>query len=273
LAYDVWYTLPWAFEQFFDLLEPYQYITKVETFAPSPWNSSIIYPSRLRTLSISQNDSLPSIVSMPHVVQLDRIDTVHLSFHDWPTGLNLRTLRHVALTNNLIALKNFPSFLTGIRSIQILLRGIMPNSVSSDWSMLRSISALPMLISLYIVLDHVNTGLDETSCQIIAETSPMFVHFAICFRRQNGLSPPDRIAHSYEMDPAILQLLANDPTMIIDDDDDDDDDDDSSSFLESVFDEYRTSIEEIRCRILRLPFHIEPLIVVEEGGCGLTVWY
>jgi hypothetical protein len=269
LAYDVWYTLPWAFEQFFDLLEPYQYITKVETFAPSPWNSSIIYPSRLRTLSISQNDSLPSIVSMPHVVQLDRIDTVHLSFHDWPTGLNFRTLRHVTLTNNLIALKNFPSFLTGIRSIQILLRGIMPNSVSSDWSILRSISALPMLISLHIVLDHMNTGLDETSCQIIAETSPMFVHFAICFRRQNGLPSPDRIAHPVEMDPAILQLLANDPTIMIIEDGDDD----SLSFLESVFDEYRTSVEEIRCRILRLPFHIEPLIVVEEGGCGLTVWY
>ena len=44
---------------------------------------------------------------MPHVVQLDWINTVHLSFHDWPTGLNLQTLRHVILTNNLIALKNF----------------------------------------------------------------------------------------------------------------------------------------------------------------------
>jgi hypothetical protein len=206
---------------------------------------------------------------MPHVVQLDRIDTVHLSFHDWPTGLNLRTLRHVTLTNNLIALKNFPSFLTGIRSIQILLRGIMPNSVSSDWSMLRSISASPMLISLHIVLDNINTGLDETSCQIIAETSPMFVHFAICFRRQNGLSPPDDIADSDEIEPDILQLVANDPIMNIEDDDDND----TSAFLESVSDEYRTSIDEIRCRILRLPFHIEPLIVVEEGGCGLTVWY
>ena len=86
MSYDVWYTLPWAFEQFFDSVAPIQYITKVEVFALPPSYSSIINSSRLRTLSISENDSLPSIISMPHVVQLDRIDTVHLWFHNWPRG-------------------------------------------------------------------------------------------------------------------------------------------------------------------------------------------
>ncbi|CAF3352631.1 unnamed protein product [Rotaria sp. Silwood1] len=69
---------------------------------------------------------------MPHVVQLDHINTVHLSFHDWPTGLNLMALRHVILTNNLVALKNFSSFPSNIRSIQILFRANMPNFVSSN---------------------------------------------------------------------------------------------------------------------------------------------
>ena len=205
---------------------------------------------------------------MPHVVQLDWINTVHLSFHDWPTGLNLQTLRHVILTNNLIALKNFSSFPTSIRSIQILLHPNMPNFVSSNWSVLCSLSALPMLISLHIVLNDMKTGLDETSCQIIAETVPMFVHFGICFRRQNGLPHPNDFAPSVDIDPVILELLIEDPTIIIEDDDDADD----VSFLASVFDKYRMSIEEIRRRILCLPFHIEPLIVVEEEGCGLTVW-
>ncbi|CAF2749440.1 unnamed protein product [Rotaria sp. Silwood2] len=131
-TYDVWYTLPWAFEQFFEVVEPIQYITKVEVFALPSSYSSIISLSRLRTLSISQNDSLPSIISMPHVVQLDHINTVHLSFHDWPTGLNLLALRHVTLTNNLIALKNFSSFPPNIRSIQILLHANKPNFDSSN---------------------------------------------------------------------------------------------------------------------------------------------
>ncbi|CAF4192879.1 unnamed protein product, partial [Rotaria magnacalcarata] len=81
-AYNVWYTLPWVFEQFF--FEPAdlsQYITKVEVFSLPSSYSSMISSSRLRTLSISQNNSLPSITSMPHVVRLDHINAVHLSFH------------------------------------------------------------------------------------------------------------------------------------------------------------------------------------------------
>ncbi|CAF4697592.1 unnamed protein product, partial [Rotaria sp. Silwood1] len=111
-AYDVWYTLPWAFEQFFEVVEPIQYITKVEVFALPSSYSSIISSSRLRTLN--------------------HINTVHLSFYDWPTGLNLMALRHVILTNNLVALKNFSSFPSNIRSIQILFRANMPNFVSSN---------------------------------------------------------------------------------------------------------------------------------------------
>ncbi|CAF1374541.1 unnamed protein product [Rotaria sordida] len=270
-AYDVWYTLPWAFEQFFDSIEPIQYITKVEVFALPSSYSSIISSSRFRTLSISQNDSLPSIISMPHVVQLNHVNTVHLSFHDWPTGLNLLALRHVTLINNLIALKNFSSFPLNIRSIQILLHANKPNFDSSNWSILRSLSALPMLTSLHIVMNDMNTGLDDISCQIIAETVPIFVHFGICFRRKSGIPKPDSIDHCIEFDPALINLT-NDPTVpIIDDEDDDDDedydddeDDKDLTFLESIFDIYRASIKELHSRILCLSSHMKPLIVVEE---------
>ncbi|CAF4286715.1 unnamed protein product [Rotaria sp. Silwood2] len=275
LAYDVWYTLPWAFEQFFDSIEPIQYITKVEVLALPSSYSSIISSSRFRTLSISQNDSLPSIISMPHVVQLNHVNTVHLSFHDWPTGLNLLALRHVTLTNNLIALKNFSSFPPNIRSIQILLHADKPNFDSSNWSILRSLSALTMLTSLHIVMNDINTGLDDISCQIIAETVPIFVHFGICFRRKSGMPKPDSIDHCIEFDPALVNLT-NDPTVpiIADDEDyDDDEDDEDLTFLESIYDIYRASIKELHSRILRLSFHMKPLIVVEEGGCGLTIWF
>lgn len=128
----------------------------------------------------------------------------------------------------------------------------------SNWSVLRSLSALPMLTSLDIVLNDINTGLDQSSCQIIAEIVPMLVHFGIFFRRRNGLSHPDDG----------VPLTGIDPTLPIEEDGDPD----SESFLESIFNEYQMSIEDIRRRILRLSLYAEPLIVVEEEGCGLTVW-
>jgi hypothetical protein len=206
---------------------------------------------------------------MPHVVRLDHIDTVNLSFHDWPTSLNLLALRHVTLTNNLVALKNFSSFPTSIRSIQILLHANMPNFVSNNWFTLRSLSALPMLTSLHITLNDMNTGLDDISCQIIAETVPMFVHFGIYFRRKSGKPRPDYVDHCVQFDPALFDLHVDDPTIPLIYDEDDEED---MSLLESVFDKYQTSIEELHRRILRLSFHMKTLIVVEEEGCGLTVW-
>lgn len=205
---------------------------------------------------------------MPHVVQLDRIHTVHLAFHDWPTGLDLPSLRHLILTNNLISLKTFASFPRSIRSIQIFLHPFMPNHVSSNWSVLRSLPALPMLTSLHIALNDISTGLDKHTCHIIAETVPMLVHFGICFRRRMKRSNPDRVFSSTHTEPTIAELLAADPTLIIEEDEDVD----SDSFMESVFEEYRMSIEEIRRRILYLSVHTKPLIVVEEEDCGLTVW-
>jgi hypothetical protein len=177
--------------------------------------------------------------------------------------LNLLGLRHVTLTNNLIALKNFASFPTSIRSIQILFHANMPNFVSINWWTLRSLSALPMLTSLHIVLNDMTTGLDDISCQIIAETVPMFVHFGICFRSQSGMSTPKCSNHPVNFDPT---LFANANGLLYDIVDDDD------YLPDSVFDDYRTSIEELRRRILDLTIHIKPLIVVEEENCGLTVW-
>ena len=205
---------------------------------------------------------------MPHVVQLDRIETVHLSFHDWPIGLNLPALRHVTLTNNLIALKTFASFPTSIRSIEIQFRPYMPNFSSTNWSVLRSLSALPMLTSLHIIFDDITTSFDEVSCQIIAETVPMLAHFGIYFRSQAGLtlaSDDDRpIA---EFNPDALGLNANDPANLIITRENS-----HIRLHRSLCEMYRTSIKELHHRILCLSFHTKPLIVVEEGGYGLNVW-
>ena len=210
---------------------------------------------------------------MPHVVQLGRIDTVHLLYHDWPIGLNLPSLRHLTLTNNLVALKDFSSFPPNIRSIQILLYPRMPNFISNNWSVLRSLSALPMLTSLHIVLMDLETGLDKDTCQVIAEMVPMFVHFGICFRNQSGKSTSSDDIDHYVLNPADFGLDANDPAdldylMNISVEEEESDDE----LLDSIYDMYHASIEELHRRILRLSFHTKPLIVVEEEGYGLAVW-
>ena len=277
MAYDVWYTLPWIFEPFFDLSLslPEKYITKTKVFALSSSHTSIDHPSRLHTLTISENDSLPSIISMPRVVQFDRIDTVHLLYHDWPIGLNLPSLRHLILTNNLVALKSFSSFPPSIRSIQILLCPHMPKFISKNWSVLRSLSALPMLTSLHIVLKDMETGLDEQSCEIIAEMVPMFVHFGICFRAQRGR--PKCVGgggtNHYVLNPADFGLDINNPadleyiTELVYEPEEI-----NEEYVNSLFDMYYASIKELHRRILRSSFRSKPLIVVEEEGYGLNIW-
>lgn len=210
---------------------------------------------------------------MPHVIAFDRITTVHLEFHAWPRGLHLPSLRHVTLTNNLVALQDFSSFPTSIRSIQILFRPFLPNYLAVNWSVLRSLSTLPMLTSLHIILHDTATGLDSTACQIIAETVPMLAHFGISFRQRRGLSSPDLVPLTEEEIAALWQadLLAH-PWLaqvpIVEHDDDYDD----LPNLRELVDSFRMSIEEIRRRILDFPLDKEAVVVVEEGGCGLTAW-
>ena len=209
---------------------------------------------------------------MPHVIAFDRITTVHLAFHAWPRGLHLPSLRHVTLTNNLVALKDFSSFPTSIRSIQILFRPFLPNYLAVNWSVLRSLSTLPMLTSLHIILHDMDTGLDSTACQTIAETVPMLAHFGISFRQQRGLSRPDYVPPTEEERAAEWQaeLLANPWLAQLPIEEGDDDDDRPN--LQELVDSYRMSIEEIRRGILDLPLDKEAVVVVEEGGCGLTAW-
>lgn len=211
---------------------------------------------------------------MPQVVAFDRITTLHLAFHAWPHGLHLPSLRHVTLTNNLITLKDFSLFPKSIRSIQIIFRPFLPNYVAVNWSVLHSLNTLPLLTSLHIVLHDMSTALDSTACQIIAETVPMLTHCGISFRQQRGLPSSDRPPITREEADAQWQadLLAYPWLAQIPFVEDDDDNDDPRPNLQELVDSYRTSIEEIRRRIFDLPLDKETMIVVEAGGCGLTVW-
>ena len=57
--------------------------------------------------------------------------------------------------------------------------------------MLCSLSALPILSSLDIVIHDMDAVFDESICQIIAETVPMLVRFCIRFQNSTGLPAND----------------------------------------------------------------------------------
>ena len=119
----------------------------------------------------------------------------------------------------------------------------------------------------YATVDDVNTGLDELSCQIIAETVPMLVHFGIYFRSRTGHCGRACVNHCVQPSPTVFNLDANDPTNPIIQFEHID-----TALLDSLFSMYHGSIEELHHRISRLSFHTKPLIFVEEEGYGLNVW-
>lgn len=249
--------------------EPICYTTQVETLVEPLCPSSTISQSGLRTLTMAQRDSLPSIVAMPHVVQVDRIRTVHLLFHEWPMNFKPSSVRHLTLTNSLANMESFSSLPTGVRSMQLALRRVLPNSSPGNWRILQSLSALTMLTSLYIILDDVCEDIDEASCQIIAETALRLVHFGIYFRRQVILPTPD-IPTS--MDHLDHQDLDVDLEAISNDSFEDYFGPVDYMHWHCIFEQCRAAIEQIRRCILRGSCSPEPLIVIEEEGCGLTAW-
>ncbi|UJR34898.1 hypothetical protein I4U23_027676 [Adineta vaga] len=148
----------------------------------------------------------------------------------------------------------------------------MPNFVCTDWSVLPSLSSLSKLTSLRIIFHDMNISFDENICQIIAETASILVHFDICFRRQSDvITEPDDFNPPNVVEPFIWDMYNIEPDLVIGED--------GNlgvgalRFQKSIIMNYQKSIEEIHRRIVSLSFCVKLLIVVEEGKCGLTVWF
>ena len=92
------------------------------------------------------------------------------------------------------------------------------------------------MVSLDIVIDDCDIGLDENISQIV----PMLVHFSIRFRHSTGL-PQNYVDHHV-------------------------------TTLKKTFNDYQTSIKELYHRILYSTLSMKRLILIEERFCGLTIW-
>ena len=236
--HHMWYTLPWSFDEFFHQYIPYNWITEVHLFH-LPSRSTTTTPfkkSSLRTLDASGQTLASCIMALPHVVLDDCIETLHVSFYNRPIYVNLPHLRNLTLVNSINCLSCCSRFLPTIRSVRIISFHRLPNYMLPNWPLvLHSLSTMPQLTSLRIFMYDLLKTVDDHSCQMIAKAVSSLTDFSFCFRYEY-CSPED------------------------------------DQFLPMAFKDHAKCIKELcRCILLftgdRNSHH-----VIEDDGCGVTVW-
>ncbi|CAF2725237.1 unnamed protein product [Rotaria sp. Silwood2] len=188
----LFYTLPWIFNEFFQLSVPDRCISEIEVFISS-YPTSKTHCTRLVKLNMS--DNVPSSTSLfSKIMSSNKIVELNLYRCNRNISMNLPNLNHLSLIDSIDSL-NSCSLSTNIRSIQIVLHYECLRFASGDWTDLRRLSILPLLKSLRILLYGMHIPPDSTDCKIIAETAPLLSDFSFCFRRIYG-------QNSYDIDLA-----------------------------------------------------------------------
>jgi len=231
----MWYTLPWAFDEFFHEYTPYEWITDTQVFE-RPQKIRIINQSSLRTLDASAPSLASSICSLPHIMLSDCIETLHLSYYNEPIRIHFPALLHITLANSINCLNYYSLFPATVRSIRILLFYTYPNYAPPNWPMvLYSLSTLPQLSSLRIFMyDMPVATIDNESCQLIAKKASSFTDFGFCFRCNFTLADADE--------------------------------------LEIDFKDHIKFIKQLRDYI-RLFLDKQPCYSIEKDECGLIMWF
>jgi hypothetical protein len=180
------------------------------------------------------------MLTLPHVVSVDRIHELDLSYCNVPIRLSLPALRHVTLTNSFSSLNSLDLFSTNVRSIHIILYYQSTNFVAPNWTTLHALSSLKSLTSLRMILYNMKKTLDDTASQMIVTVIPMLTDFGLYFRTA-GFEYERDIHDRYD--------------------------------VKSVRNNQRRFIEELYQRILALSSGQQLRSVVESDGCGLTMWF
>ncbi|CAF2487096.1 unnamed protein product [Rotaria sp. Silwood2] len=227
----LFYTLPWIFNEFFPLCVPDRCISEIEVFtSSSPINK--LHSSRLIKLNMS--DNLPSSTTFfSQIMSPNKIVELHLLRCNRQVSANLPNLTNLILTDSLDSL-NTCLFSRNIRSIQITLHHQSFRYTPVDWIALSTLSNLPLLSSLRILLYAMYISPDDTSCEHIAKTAIMVSDFSFCFRRRYYQGAYD---------------------------------------INLVYTKHSLFIEQLRNRIVALSLNKEPYVVVDEDGCGLVIWF
>lgn len=206
----MWYTLPWAFDEFFHEYVPYKWVTGIHVFEkPSSYETRTINQSSLLTLDASSPSLSSPIIFSPHIVLFDRIETFHLSYYNESIYLPLSKLRHVTLVNSINCLNDSSSFPASVRSIRILLIYTYPSYVQPKWPMVfYSLSTMRQLTSLRVFMyDMPVSTMDDESCQLIAKAAPMFIDFGFCFRRKYSLKVRAELTDDFNSHMKVIRHL------------------------------------------------------------------
>ncbi len=223
--------MPWIFKEFVEICVPDRCISNLQVFTSS-FSANINSSSRLVKLNMS--DNLPSFIAfLPYIMSSNQIVELHLLGCNRNVSLNLPFVSRLILTDSLDSLSNC-TYLTNIQSIQITLHYRCLRFGNDDWTVLRTLSTLPRLKSLRILLYNMRVPPNDRSCQIIAETAPIVTDFGFCFRRFGG--PMD-----YDVTAACIE--------------------------HSLF------IEQLRNRILALSLNKQPYIICDQDGHGIIIWF
>ncbi|CAF3140209.1 unnamed protein product, partial [Rotaria sp. Silwood2] len=230
----LFYTLPWIFNEFFELCVPDRCINDLQVFTSFSSANTIGF-SRLVKLNMSDNIS-SSAAFLSHVMFSNQIVELHLFRCDRQISLNLPMVTHLTLIDSLDAL-NSRSLSTNIRSIHIILHHECLDFASGDWTALRTLSTLPLLNSLRVLLYNMLNPPDDTSCKVIAETALIVADFGLCFRRYHY----HYVKLNYDID--------------------------------LVYTKHSLFIERLRNCIVTLSQNEELYIVIDEDGCGIFIWF
>ena len=176
----LWYTLPWAFNEFVQLPIPDEEISQLELL-DLHHSSTMRSSSHLVRMDLICNEISPLLTQSP-IMCPENIEELHLFCCDRDINLKLPSLKHLNVINSLDALHRCCSISVNIQSIIIVIQRWNVPYATGNWPALRSLRSLPNLQSLRIVLYEMHIPAGDTGCEIIAETAMWVVDFAFSFR-------------------------------------------------------------------------------------------
>ena len=177
----LWYTLPWAFNEFVQISIPDKKISHLEVWQSSQ-SSRTVSSSRLVRMDLIWNEVSPILTQSP-IMSAKSIEELYLFCCNRDVVLKQPSLGHLTVISSLDTLHRCSSISMNIQSIIIVLDQWYVPYATGGWTALRSLRSLPHLRSLRVLLYDLHMSADDPSCAIIAATAVRFVDFAFSFRR------------------------------------------------------------------------------------------
>ncbi|CAF2985034.1 unnamed protein product [Rotaria sp. Silwood2] len=172
---------------------------------------------------------------LPNVVQVDRINTLRVSYYNGSIRLPLPNPHQITFLNSQKCLNHASSLSTSVCSIRLLPLNHHNNNQYTRWfEILHSLSTLPNLHSLRITMYRRPAIVYDNCCPLIEKITLQVTDFGFYFREKyNTLRSGDL----------------------------------------PIFQQYAQFIKHLCHRILLLSSDKQSCYSIEDDHCGLTIWF